>query len=105
MHVSDDILDCLQTYYRHFIQIVLNVCELYGGNSLSDSLHHSMQHACPAGWMTFCPEWLTGNPSLDTSNWLYLWIYLVFFNGVWVVIPLLLLAQSLQATTIKHKHT
>jgi hypothetical protein len=28
-------------------------------------------------WMTFCPEWLTGSPSLDTSNPLYLWVYLV----------------------------
>jgi hypothetical protein len=28
-------------------------------------------------WMTFCPEWLTGSPSLDTSNTLFLWVYLV----------------------------
>ena len=27
-------------------------------------------------WMTFCPEWLTGSPNLDTSNPLYLWVYL-----------------------------
>ena len=27
--------------------------------------------------MTFCPEWLTGSPSLDTSNVLNFWIYLV----------------------------
>ena len=27
--------------------------------------------------MTFCPEWLTGSPNLDTSNALYLWVYLV----------------------------
>jgi hypothetical protein len=27
--------------------------------------------------MTFCPEWLTGSPNLDTSNPLYLWVYLV----------------------------
>ncbi|XP_060115488.1 emopamil-binding protein-like [Heteronotia binoei] len=65
-----------QKHYRHFIQITLCVCELYGG------------------WMTFCPEWLTGSPSLNTTNWLYLWVYLVFFNGVWVVIPGLLLMQS-----------
>lgn len=44
--------------------------------------------------MTFCPDWLTGSPSLNTSNWLYLWVYLVFFNGVWVVVPGLLLWQS-----------
>ncbi|XP_064393875.1 emopamil-binding protein-like [Halichondria panicea] len=62
--------------YRHYVQVVLQVCELYGG------------------WMTFCPEWVTGSPNLDTTNWLYLWVYLVFFNGIWVVIPLLLLYQS-----------
>ena len=26
--------------------------------------------------MTFCPEWLIGSPALDTSNALYLWVYL-----------------------------
>ncbi|XP_064126230.1 emopamil-binding protein-like [Loxodonta africana] len=62
--------------YRHFIQITLCVCELYGG------------------WMTFSPEWLTGSPNLNTSNWLYFWVYLVFFNGVWVLAPGLLLYQS-----------
>ncbi|GAA6230033.1 emopamil-binding protein-like isoform X2 [Lates japonicus] len=63
-------------YYRHFLQITLSVCELYGG------------------WMTFCPDWLIGSPHLNTSSWLYLWVYLVFFNGVWVVVPVLLLVQS-----------
>ncbi|KAJ1114801.1 hypothetical protein NDU88_003032 [Pleurodeles waltl] len=63
-------------HYRHFIQITLCVCELYGG------------------WMTFCPDWLVGSPSLSTGNWLHLWVYLVFFNGIWVVVPGLLLWQS-----------
>ncbi|XP_029612787.1 emopamil-binding protein-like [Salmo trutta] len=63
-------------HYRHFVQITLCVCELYGG------------------WMTFCPDWLAGSPNLNTDHWLYLWIYLVFFNGVWVVVPGLLLWQS-----------
>lgn len=63
-------------YYRHFLQIALSVCELYGG------------------WMTFCPDWLLGSPHLNTSNPLYLWVYLVFFNGVWVLVPVLLLVQS-----------
>jgi len=27
--------------------------------------------------MTFCPEWLTGSPNLDTSNVLNFWVYLV----------------------------
>ena len=47
-----------------------------------------------SGWMTFCPEWLVGSPSLDTSSALYLWCYLVFFNGLWVIIPFLLLWHS-----------
>ncbi|KPP63907.1 emopamil-binding protein-like [Scleropages formosus] len=70
--------------YRHFVQITLCVCELYGG------------------WMTFCPEWLTGSPNLNTSNRLYLWVYLVFFNGLWVVVPALLLWQSWLALQRAH---
>lgn len=50
--------------------IILATAELYGG------------------FMTFCPEWLTGNLNLDTSNWMYKWLYLVFFNMLWVFIPL-----------------
>lgn len=53
-----------------FWTVVLATGELYGG------------------FMTFAPEWLSGNPNLDASNWMYLWLYLVFFNaGLWVVIP------------------
>lgn len=44
--------------------------------------------------MTFCPEWLTGSQALKTDNVLHLWVYLVFFNGLWVVIPLYLMWQS-----------
>jgi len=61
---------------RHYWIIVLSTAELYGG------------------WMTFCPEWLTGSPSLNTSNALYLWVYLVFMNVIWVVIPLWLMIDS-----------
>ncbi|OAA60473.1 ebp domain containing protein [Niveomyces insectorum RCEF 264] len=39
------------------------------------------------GFMTFCPEWLVGNANLDTSNFMYKWVYLVFFNVLWVVFP------------------
>lgn len=62
--------------------------------------------------MTFCPEWLVGSINLDGSNFMYLWIYLVFFNCLWVVIPLYVikysvgelsaaLAQSEQQTQVK----
>jgi hypothetical protein len=40
-----------------------------------------------SGFMTFCPEWLTGTINLDGSNFMYLWVYLVFFNMLWVFIP------------------
>ncbi|KAJ6263690.1 hypothetical protein Dda_2259 [Drechslerella dactyloides] len=39
------------------------------------------------GWMTFAPEWLTGSQALDTSNFMYTWVYLFFFNMLWVWIP------------------
>eukprot|EP00761_Pharyngomonas_kirbyi_P006716 gb/GECH01006724.1/.p1 GENE.gb/GECH01006724.1/~~gb/GECH01006724.1/.p1 ORF type:complete len:202 (+),score=39.46 gb/GECH01006724.1/:1-606(+) len=64
---------------RHFWQIVLSVAEIYGG------------------WMTFCPEWLTGSESLRTDNPMYNILYLWFFNGLWVIIPVLLLIQSYRA--------
>lgn len=44
--------------------------------------------------MTFFPEWLVGSPNLNTESWLYFWVYLLFFNGLWVLIPGLLLWQS-----------
>ncbi|GAA6019742.1 hypothetical protein JCM10207_009249 [Rhodosporidiobolus poonsookiae] len=56
--------------------VVLSVAELYGG------------------WMTFAPEWLTSSPSLNTSHWLYTYVYLLFFNGLWVVVPLWLLWEA-----------
>ncbi|KAL7931156.1 Emopamil-binding protein [Trichoderma chlorosporum] len=57
--------------------IVLATCELYGG------------------FMTFCPEWLTGNINLDGSNFMYMWVYLVFFNMLWVFIPLFTTVYSI----------
>jgi len=61
---------------RHYWIVVLSTAELYGG------------------FMTFCPEWLTGNKNLETSNFLYFWVYLVFMNMLWVVIPLWLMWDS-----------
>ncbi|KAM0712843.1 hypothetical protein Q7P35_000292 [Cladosporium inversicolor] len=59
-----------------FWMIVLATGELYGG------------------WMTFVPEWLSGSPNLDTSNWMFTWLYLFFFNTLWVWIPLWILYDS-----------
>jgi hypothetical protein len=44
--------------------------------------------------MTFAPEWLDGSPNLNGSSFSLLWIYLVFMNGLWVVVPALLLWES-----------
>ncbi|KAF8914890.1 Emopamil-binding protein [Mucidula mucida] len=61
-------------------------------------------------WMTFCPEWLTGSENLNTSNPLYLWVYLFFMNVIWVLIPIWLMvesysviAKSVRATHLKVK--
>ena len=40
------------------------------------------------GFMTFAPEWLTRNQNLDGSNFMFMWVYLVFFNMLWVFLPL-----------------
>lgn len=40
------------------------------------------------GFMTFAPEWLTGSQNLDTTNWMYTWVYLFFFNTLWIWFPL-----------------
>lgn len=45
--------------------------------------------------MTFAPEWLTGSPNLVTDNFMYKWVYLVFFNAaLWVVIPAWILCEA-----------
>ncbi|EME26425.1 uncharacterized protein Gasu_59150 [Galdieria sulphuraria] len=67
--------------WRHFLQLILCVGELYGG------------------WMTFGPDWLTsfvtGSSELNPhKHWIHFWIYLVFANIVWVVIPVLLTWES-----------
>ncbi|PVI06357.1 Emopamil-binding protein [Periconia macrospinosa] len=71
---------------RWFWMIVLATAELYGG------------------WMTFAPEWFTGSPNLDTSNWMFMWLYLVFFNGLWVVFPLWILYEGYSAMTSAMSH-
>lgn len=80
--------------YRHFLQITISVSELYGG---------TMQHGCElffyccsgcwllcrapltslaltynvilfcTGWVTFGPEWISGNKNLDGSDPMRFW--------------------------------
>ena len=40
------------------------------------------------GFITFAPEWLSGSTNLRGDDPVYLWLYLVFFNTLWVFIPL-----------------
>lgn len=63
----------------HYWVVVLSTAELYGG------------------FMTFAPEWLSGNTNLNGSNWMLMWVYLFFMNMIWVVIPFYLLFDSFQA--------
>lgn len=59
-----------------FVATALATAELYGG------------------FMTFAPEWLTGSSQLVTHDPVYLWLYLVFFNTLWVWIPLWVLWEA-----------
>lgn len=59
-----------------FVALALAVAELYGG------------------FMTFAPEWLTGSSQLATEDPVYMWFYLVFFNTLWVWIPLWVLWEG-----------
>lgn len=61
---------------RHPWLLILSTAELYGG------------------WMTFCPEWVSGSRNLRTDNFLHLWVYLFFFNTLWVWIPFLIMIDS-----------
>ena len=36
-----------------------------------------------------------GNINLDTSNFMYKWVYLVFFNMIWVFVPVYAMAHSI----------
>jgi len=66
---------------KWFWMILLATGELYGG------------------WMTFAPEWLSGSPNLVTSNFLYKWVYLFFFNTLWVWVPLWIIVKAYKGIT------
>lgn len=64
---------------RHYWIVVLCTAEIYGG-----CVQPLLQEKClfctekrGRSWMTFCPEWLTGNKNLRTDNFLYFWVYLM----------------------------
>lgn len=55
---------------------------------------HNLLTSNVGRYMTFAPEWLSGNTNLATSNFMYLWVYLFFFNMLWVVFPLWILYEA-----------
>jgi len=61
---------------KWFWMVILATAELYGG------------------FMTFVPEWIVGSPNLVTSNWVYKWLYLFFFNTLWVWFPAWILYEG-----------
>lgn len=50
------------------------------------------------GWYTFAPDWIRiwggGKTSLSTADPYLFWILLVFMNGLWVVVPAILLYDA-----------
>ncbi|OJD36169.1 emopamil-binding protein [Diplodia corticola] len=66
---------------KWFWMVVLATGELYGG------------------FMTFAPEWLSGSPNLDTSNFMFKWVYLFFFNTLWVWLPLWIMYEAYKGIT------
>jgi len=64
--------------WKNLALVILSTCELYGG------------------WLTFAPEWLarpTSSPNLSGEP-LHIYIYLFFFNFLWVLVPLILLYDA-----------
>lgn len=64
------------------------------GGTLGFGLRGTLLTIVRTGFMTFAPEWLTMNQNLDGSNFMFLWVYLVFFNMLWVFLPLYALYVS-----------
>ena len=77
-----------------FFASILATGELYGGKRLVARDLGWLLVLKLQGFMTFAPEWLSGSPNLDTSNFMYLWVYLVFFNTLWVWFPLWVLYEA-----------
>lgn len=70
-----------------FVAIMLATGELYGG------------------FMTFAPEWLSGNTQLAGDDPVYLWLYLVFFNVLWVFIPFWVLYEAYREISVVFKNS
>ena len=78
---SAGVLKANLTARMWFFATVLATGELYGG------------------FMTFAPEWLSGNTQLAGEDPVYLWLYLVFFNMLWVFIPFWVLWEAWSEVT------
>lgn len=81
-----------------FLATILATGELYGGEIAHDECVETKSDNS-AGFMTFSPEWLSGNTQLAGNDPVYLWLYLVFFNVLWVFIPAWVLWEAWRETT------
>ena len=99
--------------WRHVLQVIICVAELYGGwMTFAPGMAYFQCIMCFLSRIevqrfqcilkltakmllhVILTEWIEGNPNLNGSDFNLLWIYLVFMNGLWVVVPLLLLWDS-----------
>ena len=69
MNATDELARSTAKARLWFAAIFIATGELYGG------------------FMTFAPEWLSGNTMLTTEDPIFLWLHLVFFNTLWVFVP------------------
>ncbi|RMZ83104.1 hypothetical protein DV738_g1226, partial [Chaetothyriales sp. CBS 135597] len=76
MNASDEHSKSVAKARLWFTAIFIATSELYGG------------------FMTFAPEWLSGNTMLTTDDPVFFWLHLVFFNTIWVYIPFWVLFEA-----------
>jgi hypothetical protein len=65
--------------WYQFVALTLSVSELYGGFMTFGKSHHRLESVAKP---LLGPEWITGNRFLDASNFLKMWVYLVFANSM-----------------------
>jgi hypothetical protein len=65
--------------WYQFVALTLSVSELYGGFMTFGKSYNSHE---PTSEAMLGPEWITGNRFLDASNFLKMWVYLVFANSM-----------------------
>lgn len=70
-HTACETRGLLSSLVRRYVDLVRAIVES-GRHCAVASMRLTRGSPLHPGWMTFAPEWLTGSPNLDTSNWIYL---------------------------------